>query len=151
MYTKIHVELKPNPQPAGTYFGSYTEGADLQTGKNWDLAIYTTGYYPDPDPGTTLTCDGVPSAENPGGNNSYHYCDQTGQMQKLVDATRTIDPVARKTAFDALEKYMYDQVLVVPLYARGNVSGYTDRFDFTKTSAYCYFACPSNVVQWDVK
>jgi len=152
MYTKIGVELKPNPIPAGTYFGSYTEGADLQTGKNWDLAIYTTGYYPDPDPGTTLTCDGVPSKENPGGNNSYHYCDQTGQMQTLVDATRaSIDPAARKTAFDALQKYMYDQVLVVPLYARANVSGYTDRFDFTKTSAYCYFACPSAVLQWDVK
>ncbi len=151
MFTKIGVELKPHPTPAGTYFGSYTEGADLQTGKNWDLAIYTTGYYPDPDTGDTLTCAGVPNAVDKGGNNSYHYCDQTGTMETLVAATRVSDPVARKTAFDALEKYMYDQVLVVPLYARGNVSGYTDRFLFTKTSAYCYFACPSAVLQWDVK
>ncbi len=152
MYTKVSIELKVNPQPAGTYFGSYTEGADLQTGKNWDLAIYTTGYYPDPDTGSTLTCDGVPSKENPGGNNSYHYCDQTGMMQQLVEATRSsIDIPVRKQAFDALEKYMYDEVLVIPLYARGNVSGYTDRLIFPKTSAYCYFACPSDIVQWDIK
>ena len=47
---KVGIDIKPNPIPAGTYFGSYSEGADLQTGK-FDMAIYTTGFYPDPDPG----------------------------------------------------------------------------------------------------
>jgi len=152
MYKQIGVELKPNPIPAGTFFGSYTEGADMMRGK-FDFAIYTTGFYPDPDPLDAFSCDGVPSKTNPGGqNNAYHYCDQTGQMETLIDATRSsVDAATRKTAFDAVQKYQYDNVLFIPLYARANVSAYTDRFIFPKTSAYCYFACPSDVVQWDVK
>ena len=73
-------------------------------------------------------------------------------MEKLIDATRaSVDPTVRKAAFDAVQQYQYDNVLFIPLYARANVSAYTDHFVFPKTSAYCYFACPSNVVQWDVK
>ena len=152
MYKQIGVELKPNPLPSGTFFGSYSEGADMMLGK-FDLAIYTTGFYPDPDPLDGFDCSGVPSKDNQNGqNNAYHYCDQTGQMEKLIDATRaSVDPAVRKTAFDAVQKYQYDNVLFIPLYARANVSAYTDRFIFPKTSAYCYFACPSTVVQWDVK
>ena len=47
---KVGIDIKPNPIPAGTFFGSYTEGADMPLGK-FDMAIYTTGFYPDPDPG----------------------------------------------------------------------------------------------------
>ena len=78
MYAKIGVELKPNPIPAGTFFGDYSSGADLQTGK-FDFGIYTTGFYPDPDPGYTFSCVGVVSKTNQSGQNDYHYCDQTGQ------------------------------------------------------------------------
>ena len=28
---KIGIDIKPNPIPAGTFFGSYTEGADMPT------------------------------------------------------------------------------------------------------------------------
>ena len=148
MYSKIGVEIKQNPVPAGTYFGSYDAGADLKTGKNWDLAIYTTGFYPDPDPFDSWTCKGVPSKEHTGGQNDWHLCDP--KMDQLVAATRVFDQTQRKAAFDALQKYMYDQVLMIPLYARANISGYTDRFVWPKSlNADCYFVC--DVLNWDVK
>ena len=71
---KVGIDIKPNPIPAGTFFGSYTEGADMQIGK-FDMAIYTTGFYPDPDPGDTFLCAGVPSKDHPTGANNYHVCD----------------------------------------------------------------------------
>jgi peptide/nickel transport system substrate-binding protein len=149
MYSKIGVELKPNPLPAGTYFGDYGSGADLKTGK-YDLAIYTTGFFPDPDPGLSFSCSAVPSKDNQSGSNDYHYCDQTGKMQELLDkGLSSADPTVRKPAYDEIQQYQYDQVLFIPLYARANVYGYTDRLVFPKSSADCGWAC--NITDYDVK
>lgn len=149
MYTKIGVELKPNPLPAGTFFGSYSEGADLKTGK-YDLAIYTTGFYPDPDPQLSFSCTGVASKDNQSGQNDYHYCDQTGKLDQLIEqGVASADPTVRKPVYDEIQKYQYDNVLFIPLYARANVYGYTDRLNFPKSSADCGWAC--NITDWDVK
>ena len=149
MYKQIGVELKPNPIPAGTFFGSYSEGADMPLGK-FDLAIYTTGFYPDPDPGDSFLCSGVPSKASPTGQNNYHYCDQSGQMDQLFgQGLASADPATRKTAYDAIQKYQYDNVIIVPLYARGNVYGYSDRLVFPDSSGYCGWAC--NIASFDVK
>jgi peptide/nickel transport system substrate-binding protein len=148
---QIGIDIKPNHIPAGTFFGDYTSGADMQTGK-FDMAIFTTGFYPDPNPSDYFLCSGIPSKSHPSGQNLYHYCDQTGQMDKLMAAgNASADPAVRKVAYDAIQQYQYDNVLFVPLYARANVSGYTDRLILPKTSPMCYFACPSTIVQWDVK
>ncbi|HUH98079.1 MAG TPA: peptide ABC transporter substrate-binding protein [Anaerolineales bacterium] len=149
MYQKIGVELKPNPLPAGTFFGDYSSGADLMTGK-FDMGIYTTGFYPDPDPGYTFSCAGVPSQSNQSGQNDYHYCDQSGQMDKLVAAgIASADPATRKAAYNAIQEYQYNQVLFIPLYARANVSGYTDRLILPKMGANSYWGY--GITQWDVK
>ncbi len=149
MYTKIGVELKPNPIPAGTFFGSYSEGADMMLGK-FDMAIYTTGFYPDPDPGYSFSCAGVPSKDNQTGQNNYHYCDQTGQMDQLIAAgLASADPAIRKKAYDAIQQYQYDNVLFIPLYARANVSGYTDRLILPKMGANSYWGY--GITKWDVK
>ncbi len=135
MYTKIGVELKPNPLPAGTFFGSYSEGADMPTGK-FDLAIYTTGFFPDPYNDNFL-CVAVPSKDNPSGDNNYHYCDQTGKSDQLFDQLNaSSDPAVRKQVVDQIQQYQYDQVLFIPLYARANVYGYTDRFVFPPSSGF---------------
>jgi peptide/nickel transport system substrate-binding protein len=131
---KVGIDIKPNPIPAGTYFGSYSEGADLQTGK-FDLAIYTTGFYPDPDPGDSFLCSGVPSKDNPTGQNNYHYCDPA--LDKMfADGVAVADPAARKMIYDQIQQYMYDNVLIVPLYARANVYAYRDNFVFPPSSGY---------------
>ena len=131
---KIGIDVKPNPIPAGTFFGSYTEGADMPLGK-FDMAIYTTGYYPDPDPTGSMNCSDVPNKDNPSGANNYHLCDPKID-DFLKQGLATADPAGRKKVYDALQQYMYDNVLVIPLYARANVYAYNDRFVFPPSSGY---------------
>jgi peptide/nickel transport system substrate-binding protein len=121
---KIGIDIKPNHLPAGTFFGSYTAGADMPTGK-FDMAIYTTGFYPDPYTDGFL-CASVPDKANPSGDNNYHFCDPA--FDALWAATNTVDQTARQKAFVAIQEYMYNNYLVVPLYARPNIYGISSRF-----------------------
>ncbi len=131
---KIGIDVKPNPIPAGTFFGTYKEGADLTTGK-FDMAIFTTGYYPDPDATSSWDCADVPSKDNQLGANDYHLCDP-----KLDDMFKaglaTADPAARKKAYDAIQQYQYDNTLMVPLYARANVYAFLKTLVFPPSSGY---------------
>lgn len=144
---KIGVEFKPIHTPAGTFFGGYGDGGPLSTGK-YDMAGYTTGFYPDPYPfGGDWLCN-VPSASNPGGANLYHYCDP--QLVSLFEAVNvTADPAARKVAIDAVQKYIFDNYLVVMMYARANVYGYVDRFVPGPFGFYSNMNWNAEV--WDVK
>ena len=131
---KIGIEIKPNHIPAGTYFGSYSEGADLPHG-NYDMGIYTTGFYPDPDSQSSFICKEVPNKDNQSGGNSYHLCDP--KLDEMFAAgIASADNATRKVAYDAIQQYIYDNVLVVPLYARANVYGYGDRLIFPPSSGY---------------
>jgi peptide/nickel transport system substrate-binding protein len=145
---KIGVEFKPIHTPAGTFFGTYTDGGPMSTGK-FDMAGYTTGFYPDPYPATEdFLCRSIPSADNPGGSNWYHYC--APELDQLfADVNATADPAARKTAIDAVQKYIFDNYLVVMMYARANVYGYTDRF---VPGPFGFFSNMNwNAEVWDVK
>jgi len=131
---KIGIDIKPNHLPAGTFFGSYTEGADMPLGK-YDMAIFTTGYYPDPDSSSGWRCADVPNADNPSGGNSYHICDP--KLDAMFEqALESADPATRKAVYDEIQQYMYDNVLMIPLYARANVYAYNDRFVFPPSSGY---------------
>jgi peptide/nickel transport system substrate-binding protein len=131
---KVGIDIKPNHIPAGTFFGSYTEGADMPTGK-FDMAIFTTGYYPDPDATGNWDCADVPSKDNPAGANDYHLCDPKVE-DFFKQGLATADPASRKKAYDALQQYMFDNVLIVPLYARANVYAFGDHVVFPPSSGY---------------
>ncbi len=146
---KIGIEFKPTHLPAGTFFATYADGGDMALGK-FDMAGYTTGFYPDPMTGVldSYSCAMVPSKDNPGGLNNYHICDP--QLDTLMAAVNaTADPAVRKTALDAVQKYIYDQYYVIMMYVRANVYGYVDRFvpgPFSFTSNMDW-----NSEVWDVK
>jgi len=131
---QIGIDIVPNHLPAGTFFGSYTEGADMPTGK-FDMAIYTTGFYPDPDSSDSFGCDDVPSAANPAGSNNYHICDPELDAM-FLDALKSADPATRKAVYDEIQQYMFDNVIIVPLYARANVFAYSDTLVFPPSSGY---------------
>jgi peptide/nickel transport system substrate-binding protein len=122
---QIGIEIKPNHQPAGTFFGSYTAGADMPKG-NFDMAIYTTGFYPDPYTDGFL-CASVPNKANQAGDNNYHYCDPAFDAL-WAQANSTLDAATRQKAFIAIQEYMYNNYLVIPLYGRPNVYGLSSRF-----------------------
>lgn len=131
---KIGIEIKPNALPAGTFFGSYSDGADMPRGR-FDLAIYATGFYPDPDPGGGFACAEVPSKANPGGGNTYHLCDP--QIDSLVaQGVATADTAARKQIYNQLQQYMYDHVTMVPLYARADVYAFKETLVVPPSSGY---------------
>lgn len=139
---KIGIEIKPNHIPGGTLFGSYADGADLAVGK-YDMGIFATGFYPDPDATSSWDCADVTSKDNPGGGNLYHVCDpKLDEMFK--QGLATADPAARKKVYDQIQQYMYDQALMVPLYARASIYGYSSRLVFPPSSGYSSFA-------WDME
>jgi peptide/nickel transport system substrate-binding protein len=142
----IGIEFKPIFTPSGTFFGNYASGADMATGK-FDMAGYTTGFYPDPYTDGFL-CSTVQSAQNPGGDNNYHICDPA--LDKIMQASNTsADPAVRKTAIDQAQQYMYDNVLVIPMYARANVMAYLARFVLPPTSVIG--GMMGDTFDWDVK
>jgi peptide/nickel transport system substrate-binding protein len=144
---KIGIEVKPLATPSGTFFGSYSEGANMPLGK-FDMAIYTTGFYPDPDASDQFGCAYVTSKASPSGANNYHTC--IPEMDALfAQGLVSADPATRKIAYDAIQKYQYDNVIMIPLYARANVFGYTDRMVFPPSSGFCGWAC--NITDFDVK
>jgi len=146
MLKQIGVEFKPNFVPAGTFFGNYAAGADMATGK-FDMAGYTTGFYPDPYTDNFL-CSTVVSKQNQGGDNNYHLCDP--QLDKLFAAVNaSADPAVRKTAIDAVQQYLYDNALVIPMYARANVMAYQDRLILPPTSGLGGML--GDTFDWDVK
>jgi len=125
---KIGIEFKPIHTPAGTFFGTYSDGGNMAMGK-FDMAGYTTGFYPDVMTGVmdSFACATIPNASNPAGVNNYHLCDPA--LDTLLQAVNaSSDPAVRKTAIDAAQKYIFDNYYVVMAYARANVYGIVDRF-----------------------
>jgi len=146
MLAKIGVEFKPIHTPSGTFFGNYASGADMMTGK-FDIAGYTTGFYPDPYTDQFL-CSSVVANQNQGGDNNYHVCDP--KMDEMFKkANSSADPAIRKQAIDEIQKYQYDQALIIPMYARANVMSYLDRFVLPPTSVIG--GMMGDTFDWDVK
>ena len=77
----------------------------------------------------------MPNASNPTGGNNYHICDPKLD-QLFEDALKTVDPAGRKVVYDEIQQYMYDNVLMIPLYARANVYAYQDTLVFPPSSGY---------------
>jgi len=144
---EIGVEFKPIHTPAGTFFGTYADGGPLPHGA-YDMAGYTTGYYPDPFTTATL-CSEIPNAANGGtGGNSYLLCDPALDALSLA-VNASADPAVRKVAVDAVQKYISDNYLVVMMYTRANVYGYGDRF---VPAPFGFFSNLNwNAEAWDVK
>lgn len=145
--SKLGVEFKPSHPPAGTFFATYADGGNMPHGK-YDMAGYTTGYYPDPSPsGGDWMCN-IPSEKNPSGTNNYHYCDP--KLEELANAVNaTADPAIRKVAVDAVQQYLYDNALVMMMYARANIYGYVDRF---VPGEFGFFSNMNwNAEVWDIK
>ncbi|MEN9563152.1 MAG: hypothetical protein RIR73_1396 [Chloroflexota bacterium] len=143
---KLGIEFKPIHTPAGTFFASYADGGNMPLGK-FDMAGYTTGFYPDPF-SDNFFCDQIPNAENGAGNNNYHLCDP--KLDELLTAVNaSADPAVRKAALDEAQKYIYDNYYVVMAYARANVLGYVDRIVMGDMSDYSNRNW--NAETWDLK
>ena len=150
---EIGVEMKPEFLPAGTFFGTYSEGGPLYApaaggGPGYDLAGYTTGFYPDPYT-DDLLCNNIPNAANGGaGDNAYHLCDPELDAM-FAQMNESADPAARKAVLAEIQQYIHDHAYVVMMYARANVYGYVDRMI---PGPFGFFSNMNwNAEVWDVK
>jgi peptide/nickel transport system substrate-binding protein len=145
---KIGIEFKPTFDTSTVFFGNYTEGGPLATGK-YDMGDYATGFFPDPYPATQdFLCEAVPNSAAPGGQNFYHICDQ--KLEDLFAQTlKSADPAVRKPIFDQIQQYQYDNYFFIPIYAWANISAYTDRLVEGPWGAYSTWFW--NTETWDVK
>jgi peptide/nickel transport system substrate-binding protein len=84
------------PVPATILFADYLERGILDTG-DFDLAIFalsTNALSPFADAPDWFGCDGVPSAEDPNGNNGWAFCSE--EFDRLdIEVGQTVDVDAR--------------------------------------------------------
>ena len=87
----------------------------------FDMAIFTTGFYPDPYTDTFL-CVSVPNKANPSGDNTYHYCDQTGKTDQLfaqLNASATRRPARQpwmRSSNTSTTRCCSSRCMPVPMY-----------------------------------
>jgi peptide/nickel transport system substrate-binding protein len=142
----IGIELIPDNKDPDILFAGFSADGPLATGK-FVLAGYTTSFIPDPDPRNTFSCDGIPTAEAPDGENWYRMCFPELDAM-MAEQTTVADPAARAEIFKKAQQFMYDNALFIPFYARLNVLGVVPRLTGLQGSAYgdVYW----NVYDWDV-
>jgi peptide/nickel transport system substrate-binding protein len=138
---QIGVDVQPTFSNAQALYGAYSEASNLMMGK-FDMAGLSYPEYLTPD----WRCDSVPSKDNRNGSNFYHYCDPA--LDKLFADASTPDIATRKKGLMAIQKYLYDNALVIPLYARANVYAFGERFISAPFGAEEMFW---NAEAWDVK
>ncbi len=145
---KIGIEFKPTHLTSTVFFGSYTDNGPLALGK-YDMGDYATGFYPDPYPSTQdFLCEAVPTKDAPGGQNFYHICDpQLEQM--FADSIKSADPTVRLPIYQKIQQYMYDNYLIIPIYAWSNMAAYSDRLVMGPWGSYGTWFWNTEV--WDVK
>lgn len=87
---EVGIRTQLLPVPANILFGSFLERGILNTG-DYDLAIFALSsnpLSPFADAPSWFGCDGVPSAENPNGNNGWGSCDpEFDRLDILVGST----------------------------------------------------------------
>lgn len=109
----IGVDLVIKTYPASLFLGNYGEGGIVQTGK-FDVALQSWVGGIDPDDSTVFMCDQIP----PGGQNVYRYCNPRLDGAEK-DALGHADRAARKTAYDAIQAMLAEDVpMIVLWYAR---------------------------------
>jgi peptide/nickel transport system substrate-binding protein len=108
-----------NPVPANLLFGDFLEGGILDTG-DFDLAIFALSTSPlTPFAGAPdwFGCGGVPTAENPNGNNGWGWCDAEYDALDL-EVGSTVDEAARLDLAHQAIRHFYDGQFWHGLYLR---------------------------------
>lgn len=106
-WTAVGVGSQLFPVPATILFGDFLERGILDTG-DFDIALFALSTGPlSPFAGAPdwFGCDGIPTAEEPNGNNGWGSCDP--EFDRLdLEVGRTVDPAARlELAGDAIRAF----------------------------------------------
>ncbi len=116
---EIGVGTQLLPVPANILFADFVDRGILDTG-DFDLAIFALSanpLSPFADAPDWFGCDGIPTAENPNGNNGWGFCDpRYDELDLLVG--KTVDEVQRKQYSDEAIKRFFEGQFWHGLYLR---------------------------------
>jgi peptide/nickel transport system substrate-binding protein len=110
-WNAVGIAAQLQPVPASVLFADYLEGGILDTGA-FDIAIFALSagaLSPYADAPEWFGCDGIPTPENPNGNNGWGSCSpEFDALDKLVGTT--VDPAERLAlAQDAIRAFVGEQ------------------------------------------
>jgi peptide/nickel transport system substrate-binding protein len=144
----VGIEFIPDNKPSDTLFGLYADNGPLATG-DYEMGGFTTSFVNggDPDPTDYFRLGGIPTKDQPNGNNWYRLED--AEIDKLSqEQAKLPDLAARTEIIKKMQKIMYDEAYVIPMYARLNVDAANKRITGIKPSATALIYW--NVWEWDV-
>jgi peptide/nickel transport system substrate-binding protein len=117
--SEVGIATQLLPVPANILFGSFLERGILSTG-DFDLAIFalSTGpLSPAADAPSWFGCGGIPTAENPNGNNGWGSCSPEFDALDL-QVLSTVDPVERLALAHEAQREFFDLGVWHGLYLR---------------------------------
>jgi peptide/nickel transport system substrate-binding protein len=153
---KVGIRVTLENVPASDFFGQWTAGGTLATGK-FDLGEFANNTVLTNIVNITATdslaCDQIPGNAplNPAGNNHMGWCNE--EFDKLVDETTVeADPAKGQAAADKAQEILRDEVPLITLFPR------SDLYVWNKD---VFVAAPNigsgvgnqwyDIVNWDIK
>jgi peptide/nickel transport system substrate-binding protein len=121
-YTKIGVATTIHTYASGQFFGPYSAGGIVQTGK-FDAALHSQSLGPVyGNINGVLTCDSIP----PNGFNETRYCNK--QVDALNDTyLHSYDPAVQNKAAAAFQRIIDNDAPLIMMYERGFLAVYDKR------------------------
>jgi peptide/nickel transport system substrate-binding protein len=121
-YTKIGVAATIKTYATGQFFGPYSAGGILQTGK-FDAALHSQSLGPVyGNVNGVLTCDSIP----PNGFNETHYCSPVVDAQNNA-YLHSYDRKVQDKAAAAIQKAVDNDAPLIMIYERGFLAVYDQR------------------------
>ncbi|MCC7206554.1 MAG: peptide ABC transporter substrate-binding protein [Anaerolineae bacterium] len=116
---EVGVGTQLYPVPSGLLFADFLERGILDTG-DFDMALFalsTDALSPAANAPDWFGCEGIPSAENPNGNNGWGFCDpRFDELDLLV--LSTVDPEERLALAQEEYQHFFDGQFWHGLYLR---------------------------------
>jgi len=121
-YSKIGLTVTIHNYASGTFFGPYSAGGILQTGK-FDAALHSQSLGPVyGNVNGTLTCDSIP----PNGFNETRYCNK--KVDRLNDAyLHSYDSAVQDKAAAELQRIVDNDAPLIMMYERAFLAVYDKR------------------------
>jgi peptide/nickel transport system substrate-binding protein len=141
-WRKVGVDLKVTNQPARVFFGETTRH------REFDMAMYSWLFTPVTDCETLYTTENIPSAQNAyNGQNFAGF--SHAEMDKLCHTIPTeLDQAKRVTMLKRSQAILADEVPVLPLYFRVDVTSVKKGFQNWKPTGLGQSPVTWNAFQW---
>lgn len=118
----LGIQVDVQEYDAATYYGDFTQGGILTTGK-FDLSLIVDLFSFDSDHNLYPIFDSqqIPTAQNPNGSNFGRVKDQNVDAS-LNEAKTELDPTTRHLDYQDVQRLIVQQVYLIPLFLLPNIT-----------------------------